>query len=266
MTSENPLSKLLKLVSNSRKYLDLVRLLKNGHIVSLYSRGDFYDLAYKGYRGDTTFYSSLIGKHDKSLYLGTGTGRIFAKLANQCPLLLGVDYSPHMLKVMLKRFPQISRDRILIKDVFKLKMKPRTFDVIIAPFSFFTQFERAASLKLVRKLHSFLKKGGRLYADFYSPYSNPKNTELEIRRFNISSSKYFYKIYHYPKSEKKLNEYTVIYDAGNVVVLELKLFDYYPKDIRQIFSGGGFKKIKLTSGFSRSVKNTDLVTVYAVKN
>ncbi len=216
----------------------------------LYNHGHLYDIAYVGHEGDVQFYSDQ-AKSGRVLYLGVGTGRIFAAAVKMNLHVIGIDNSQSMVNVMLSRFPHVRSNQVIMDDVFSVELPPNSFDKIIAPFSFFTQFEKEKSIFLMQKLKDWLVPGGVLVTDFFSPFQNPisKNVETKLRKLPKGVSVRTYYVYNHV--EQKLFEYTLVKQKKEVVLLELKLNYFYPKEIREMAKDAGYIVDSLYGGFNK---------------
>lgn len=228
----------------------------------LYNHGELYDIAYSGHEGDVEFYSEQ-AKQGKVLYLGVGTGRIFSAAVKKNPHVIGIDNSQSMVDVMLARFPHVKKNQVIMDDAFRVELPPNSFDKIIAPFSFFTQFDKEKSVFLMQKLRDWLVPGGALVTDFFSPFQNPiaKNVETSLRKFpqGVSVRTYFV----YDHVEQKLFEYTLVKRRKEVVLLELKLNYFYPKEIREMARDAGYTIDSLDGGFNHEKLTTDSQLIVA---
>lgn len=231
------------------------KFLRDFKVVSIYSSGESYDVAYKGYTGDAKFYNNLVKKREKILYIGVGTGRIFAGMVKKSPFVYGIDKSRAMVDRMLKRYSYVPRKNLIINDILSANLDEGSYDKVVAPFSFFTQFSRNKAIAILKKSKSLLRPGGILYTDYFPANEVPKHKDVEVFRKPQRNGKKVFIIYSYLKRQKLLNEYTVISSKKQNIALELKLHAYSSSDIKKIFKEAGFKKIKIWYGFQNGLKS-----------
>lgn len=217
--------------------------------IQLYKEPKVYDLAYSGPRGDATFYSR-ISSHRKTLYLGVGSGRIFLKMDRKNSQICGVDCSVNMLRKLKKKISNTSNSSLIIWNVLNSPkiFSGEKFDQIIAPFSFFAQFEEGDVKKILKNCQSLLNEGGRIVTDFFNPALNPKEDYAKFEK--VKSGFKITKHEFYDHKKNYLLEITCVKKDKKQMIGELALKCYFPNKIRKIFSVAGFKP-KLYGGYSR---------------
>ena len=152
----------------------------DAHHNSLYDHPDLFDLAYPGHKGDVDFYMRHT-RDGMALYLGVGTGRIFAPMYRQNDDVIGMDNCPKMVARLFQKYPDISQDAVKIQDVRDNsggnRWPHRVFDKVVAPYSFLTQFsgepESDDINRILWHVQRSLKKGGLFITDLFSPHKNP---------------------------------------------------------------------------------------------
>ncbi len=234
-------------------------------VESLYMHAEIYDMAYRGNKGDIDFYKKM-AKKGSVLYLGVGTGRIFSKLININGNIIGIDRSKTMTDMVKKKFPKVSRSNLIIGDVFSVEFGKERFDTIIAPFSFLTQFDVQKSTKLLGRIRNWLKKDGIFITDFFSPYKNPVNSDIEIieKRIEKILIKNFY---FYDNKKRTLDEFTLIRKNKKTYLVELNLHIFYPEQIKEMSKKSKFRKCQIFSGYNKEQfsKQNELLVAYFVK-
>lgn len=88
---------------------------------------------------------------------GCGTGRYIGLLKKKCKKIIGLDFSPEMLDIAKKRYPDVE---FYNKDLTKrLPFKNNTFDKIVSSLVF-PHFKKINGP--LKELHRVLKPGGKL--------------------------------------------------------------------------------------------------------
>lgn len=232
----------------------------------LYDHPDVYDLAYKGSTGDVNFYKQNTSK-GKVLYLGIGSGRGYLKLIKNNSNIYGLDYSKTMVESLKKKNPKIDATKIIFANVLNAKIEKGSFDKIIAPFSFFTQFEIDDVEKIFANCNKWLKKDGILITDFFSPYHHPtyakKSLVKAFTRKGINKVKVTsYEFYDFIK--QKLYEFTLVETKGKQFIAQLDLNFYFPNEIIATAKLAGFKLLNMWGDFQKKELNTNAETMVFV--
>lgn len=231
---------------------------------SIYLKPEFYNLAYPhNTTRDENFYKAKASKGN-ILYLGVGTGRIFSKLVRENPQITGLDSSKKMIQFLVKKLPE-TRKKIQLGNALDRELFPENFfDVIIAPHSFVTHFNRSSAKKLFKNIARWLKNDGKFLTDIFSPLQNPKrigNDEMEI--FNISNRKPFpfLHLISYKKHVKRLCEYLIFKSRTKYVIYKVSLRYYYPGELQKILKQSGFSHTTSFPDFKekKSLKNCKTV-------
>mgnify|MGYP001579732447 CR=1 FL=1 len=120
-------------------------------------------------------------KREIILDAGCGTGRYIGELRKRCKKVIGVDFSPEMLSIAKKKYPDIV---FYEKDLMKkLPFKNNSFHKIVSSlvFSHFKDINRT-----LKELHRVLKKGGKLFiTDF------PWHATLDWKSIRFKKKKNF---------------------------------------------------------------------------
>lgn len=234
---------------------NLMCVLSKFEIKPLYSFSKFYDIAYKGDRGDKDYYNKIVKNATCPLYIGVGTGRIFSRLWKINPGIQGLDRSIEMINGMLQTYPYINTKQLIIGDILTYKFSNK-FDTVIAPFSFLTQFEFNDSFRILRSINRILSDDGVFSSDFYSPYDVPRQSDLQIGPV-VRTKKFgsYFMVYCYSGKNTQLSEYSIVKTGDQILVLELKLFTYYPRDILRLFRMAGFSNVSISRGFSSQTRH-----------
>lgn len=156
---------------------------------------DFYDIrieasGVKGTptEGDVEFYlkqARNIG--GPVLELGVGTGRVALPLARAGFKVVGLDLSPHMLKIARSKLTPELRNRVrFVRGNMARFSLGQKFRLVLIPFRAFqhlkTPGEQRRCLECVRR---HLSKGGRFIVDLFDPrleFCLPKNHAAPKRR------------------------------------------------------------------------------------
>jgi ubiquinone/menaquinone biosynthesis C-methylase UbiE len=246
--------------------MDFQRLQQSAKRVRLYDRPELYDLAYPGSPWDATFYRRLAGP-GSALYLGVGTGRVFAQLADTNQRLVGLDYSRAMLAAFAKRHPRLTnrvqRGNVLDQNHFQ----PQSFDRILAPHSFFTQFSEGDLPKALANCRRWLKPGGRLVTDNFSPFLNPPlSRRLELFRQRQGNEGDIVTYLEYEPVYQVVREWNFFERPASrdVLVAPITLRYYYPAEFARIMRSAGFARVQVQGGFagqSVSLESSELVYI-----
>ncbi len=223
----------------------------------LYEHANIYDLAYKGYPGDIDFYKKIV-KSGKVLYLGIGSGRVYLNLIKINSNVYGLDYSQAMIKRMREKNPAIDPKKLIFANVLKARIENESFDIIIAPFSFFTQFEEEDVMQIFTNCYRWLKKDGKLVTDFFSPYLNPPYNKNFVKAFTKKSKNKVkitsYEFYDYVK--QRLYEFTLVNEKGRNYLVRLDLSYYFPNQINLMAKKCGLKTVGSFGDFKKNLLTT----------
>jgi SAM-dependent methyltransferase len=132
----------------------------------------FYDLIYRQVRDgvDNDFYLNEIrNAKGKVLEIGTGTGRFFIDALNQGADIYGLDISPSMVNVLLKKLDRKQHHRISIQNIIDFRHNYK-FDLVIAPFRVIMHVqEKEDQIRALNNVYRHLKPGGRFIFDAFVP-------------------------------------------------------------------------------------------------
>ncbi len=136
----------------------------------------FYDIIYHQMRdsSDSEFYLGEIrNTKGRVLEIGTGTGRFFINALKQGADIYGLDISPSMINVLLKKLDKKQQYRITLQSIVDFKHNYK-FDLIIAPFRVFMHLlEKEDQIKALNNVYKHLKRGGRFIFDVFIPDLKP---------------------------------------------------------------------------------------------
>jgi SAM-dependent methyltransferase len=136
----------------------------------------FYDQIYHQIRDsdDAEFYLGEINRtKGRVLEIGTGTGRFFLNALKRGADIYGLDISPSMVNVLLKKLDKKEHYRISIQSITDFKHN-RKFDLIIAPFRVFMHLmEKEEQIRALNNVYRHLKSGGRFIFDVFVPDLRP---------------------------------------------------------------------------------------------
>ena len=224
------------------------KILPDLKLKMLYDYAEVYDLAYKGHKGDIQFYKEQ-SQHGRTLYLGVGTGRIFSKLVENNPNIFGVDNSQAMISLMLKKHSQVPKNQIIFCNIFTADFEENSYDTIIAPFSFLTQFSQEQAICILTLIRKWLKPEGKFVTDFFSPFRNPIAKKVETKSKRLSSRKRIKTYFIYDHIKQELAEYTLVTTKEETLLLELKLNYFYPRELIKMSHQTNFVVEKMAGGF-----------------
>lgn len=239
-------------VRELRLKAEFARLRRGARQVKLYEHPELYDLAYPGPAGDLAFYRRR-ARHGDALYLGVGTGRVFAKIAGVNRQLIGLDYSRPMLAAIEARHPAL-RTRLRHGNVLDPTLyEEGAVDRILAPHSFFTQFREHELMQALQNCRRWLKPGGKLVTNNFSPFQNPpfsRRFELYRRRRakNFDVTTYI----EYAPIGQALLEWSFFRRRASqeLLMARIGLHYYYPAEFERILRAAGFGRVKVYGGFA----------------
>lgn len=248
------------LASSKKEIAGTIEKMEKPDMENVYCNGSIYDLAYHGSDGDKQFYISK-AQTGKILYLGVGTGRIFCELYKKNKNCIGIDNAPEMMKILKEKMPNISKDSLLISDIREIDFAYGKFDVVIAPFSFFTHFSPQETVVLFNKIKKWVKKEGKFYTDFFAPKVPSGGYEI----ITSSNKKKVETLIVYNSIEQSLIELTKITSHGKASKLHrLNLFYYFPHQIELLAKQAGWNTYKISGGF-KNQKITERSNVYILE-
>jgi len=217
----------------------------------VYRCPDLYDLAYPGYPGDAAYYLQN-GRTGSVLYLGVGTGRLFAPLADANPEAVGLEASADMLDHLHRARPGL-RGRILHADAAAADLGADRFDAILAPYSFLQCLDEADARRVVRNAHRWLKPGGSFHTDTFSPYLIPfvaSGLEASVRVVAGGTRVAIY--VRYDHLAQRMTEYALVERAGSPDrVLEMHLHYYFPHQLLALLADAGLESPRVSGGYAR---------------
>ena len=144
----------------------------------------FYDVLYQDIReGDQNYYLNKIRyTQGPVLEIGTGTGRFFSETLKTGADIYGVDISPEMLNVLLKKIPLKDRFRVSVDDIRTMKLNKR-FELIVAPFRVFQHLMTPDDqIKALNNVYDHLNPGGHFIFDLFVPNVKLLNEGLQNTR------------------------------------------------------------------------------------
>lgn len=210
----------------------------------LYDNPEIYDVAYSAKSEDYNFYESVINHYD-SLYLGIGTGRLFQKLFKSNNKIIGIDNSSKMLDRFFLKHPNFTKEICQTKSALdKNSFSSNSFERIIAPHSFFSQFSIGENFRIFANIYNWLKPNGVFYWDIFSPFQNaPFQFDAEISKYYESE---IYEVgfgVSYDHINQKSSECTFATNkiTKEKIMLKIDLNYYYPNEILRTLSSAGFK-------------------------
>lgn len=215
----------------------------------VYQCPDLYELAYPGYQGDLEYYLDK-GREGKVLYVGLGTGRIFAPLARQNPEALGIESSPQMLDLFHRRHPDIAPGRLIQADAATADLPEDHFDAVLAPYSFLQVIAEEKLRKLLANVRRWLNPVGRFSTDTFSPYLVPfckRGLEASIRCIGPDTRVAIYVLYDHLR--QSMTEMALICSGGQERLLRMHLHYYFPHELRAACQAAGFDEVRIFGGY-----------------
>lgn len=131
----------------------------------------FYDIIYNDLRTDDQdyFLQEISMSRGPVLEIGVGTGRFFIKALKSGADIYGIDISPEMLHVLLKKIPPKDHTRVFIDDIRTMNLNKK-FDLIVAPFRVFQHLMTPQDhIAALNNAYGHLKPGGRFIFDLFVP-------------------------------------------------------------------------------------------------
>ncbi|HIH22620.1 TPA: class I SAM-dependent methyltransferase [Candidatus Micrarchaeota archaeon] len=242
----------LRQIENQQQIAENLKNIQSAAMFNVFQCAEMYDLAYPGYEGDSDYYLEK-GKAGDVLYLGVGTGRVFAPLARQNPKAVGVDSSSEMISLLWKKNPDIN-GQVLKADALSIDLGANKFDGVIAPYSFLQLFDKEDMGRLLTNVHKTLKLGGVFHTDTCSPFSFPfkkKGHEVSINAVSKGTRVAIYIIYDHIMQTMK--ELAVVSSGGEDKVLEMNLFYYFPHELSESLTNAGFVEVRITGDYKDEI-------------
>jgi SAM-dependent methyltransferase len=216
----------------------------------VYSCAELYDLAYPGYPGDGNFYLEKAGS-GRVLYLGIGTGRIFAPLAKRNSDAVGLDSSPDMIARLRKRFPHINDQQIMHADAANADLPAGHFDTIVAPYSFLQAIEPERVPRVLENVCRWLVPGGKFYTDTFSPYLIPfRRRGLETNQRQLGKNAHVTIYVRYNHLGRSMTELAHVVTPKDECVLEMHLYYYFPHEITAALRQAGFPYVQIDGSYA----------------
>ena len=210
---------------------------------------EMYNLAYPGYDGDRAFYLAK-AKCGRVLYLGIGSGRIFADIARLNHAAVGIEKSSEMIDCFRLRHPGVIESQILLGDVLTADLGESLFDCVLGPYSFLQVLPNADVPVVLKKIKTALKVNGAFITDTFSPYLIPfrhSGPEVSTKSANPDFRISIYISYDHLKQE--MREYAVFDDHGRKSVTEMCLHYYFPRELEAMIQDAGFKSCSISGGY-----------------
>jgi len=135
----------------------------------------FYDLIYHEVRDsvDLEFFQNEIRQtKGKILEIGVGTGRSFTQALKEGADIYGLDISPAMIGVLLKKLEKEQHWRISLQNIVDFRFDFR-FDLIIAPFRVMMHvLDKEEQIRAINNVYDHLNPNGRFIFDAFIPDLN----------------------------------------------------------------------------------------------
>lgn len=237
--------------------------------LDVYAAPDLYDLAYPGFLGDDAYYGKFVAQDD-SLYLGVGTGRLFASMAKANRRLVGLDCSAEMLDTLRRRYPDLAEDRLTLADATASATFPADrFDTIVAPYCFLEVVPRYGVRSILENVARWLRPGGRFVTDTFSPFLIPfRRPGLETIEFPCGTRRVAIYV-DYDHVEQAMHESTVIGGPDGEWVTDMRLHYFFPAEVHDLFREAGLTPCETLGEFSNErfdPSQHDVVVYHALKS
>ena len=222
---------------------------------------EVYDLQYKHYRDDLSFYTRLADDYGGPvLELGAGTARVSAALARAGHEVVALESSPEMISRGEKRLQDTGTNVTYHQGDMRSAHLGRTFPLIVAPFNTlmhaYTLRDQDATLQTVRE---HLAPGGRFACDLYTPNFNELNVlrlEPEWARVGGENGELFLLQTHDPDTQTLTSHY-FLDKTDEHGVLKRQRFRltqryFYKFELERALLQNGFSQTQFYGDFSRS--------------
>lgn len=215
----------------------------------VYDAPDLYDLAYPGFLGDDAFYRPIAAT-GRVLYLGVGTGRLFAAIARDNPRAVGLDYSPEMLDMLRRRHPHVPPEQLVLADATAPDtFDPESFDAVIAPYCFLEVVDRDLARRVVANVARWLVPGGRFVTDAFSAFLIPfRRPGLETIEFPCEGHRISIHI-AYDHVAQAMHESTAIASGEKEWVTDMTLHYLFPDEVCDLLRHGGLTVAGVTGEY-----------------
>jgi SAM-dependent methyltransferase len=135
----------------------------------------FYDLIYHQVRDSVDlgfFLKEIRQTRGKILEIGVGTGRLFTEALKEGADIYGLDISPAMIDILLKKLDEEQHWRISKQNIIDFKFDSK-FDLIIAPFRVLMHLiDKEDQLRALNNVYDHLAENGRFIFDLFIPDLN----------------------------------------------------------------------------------------------
>jgi SAM-dependent methyltransferase len=237
--------------------------------VEAYDAPELYDLVYPGFAGDEGYYRRCAST-GRVLYLGAGTGRLFASIAACNPNVLGVDNSAAMLDALRKLHPRVTERQLLLADVRDPHIVPEhTFDVVIGPFCFLEVLGTNEWKTLLANVARWLKPGGWFHTDTFSPFSIPfRRTGFETIGWDADDGSRVEIYIDYDHASQSMHERATVLRGGREQLIEMHLTYLFPREVTSAILEAGFDSLGIYGGHHGEPYNPSRsdVVLYSARN
>lgn len=179
---------------------------------------------------------TAITSGDSVLDLCCGSGRHMAHLVNCAARVVGLDYSPELLRIARET---LGSKVALVRADMRSQPFHETFDVVVNYFTSFGYFpSREENLSVVRQMALALKPGGRFFIDYMNRTWTENNIQPESSR-SVSGYDIKEKRWIDPK-QHRVNKTVTIFKEGQEIGDSGESVQLYTQDeFSKLLTDGG---------------------------
>jgi SAM-dependent methyltransferase len=229
---------------------------------------ELYALTHRGSRGDAAFYARLCSGADRVLELGSGYGRLIAKLAQPGRLVTGLEVDAALLSLArreLRRLPLAVRRavRLIPGDMRHFALERRVSHVLLPYNGLYCLLSKRDALACFRAVHRALAVGGLFAFDVWNAEGYQQK---ELARPSLVEAEPIVSLYHAGRTwdvfersrpgraERRLDvTYRYVPRAtGKALELTIRQRYFRARELRELLERAGFVVEKRYGDFSSS--------------
>lgn len=210
------------------------------------------------------YFDELDDKDQKILEFGSATGMLSIPLARAGYKLDSVDISPYMQDVLSKKLEkesEVTRSNInqIVADATQYKGDELYNSIVMSEGILIAIPDSKIQMELLRNCHRNLKKGGRIYTDFFQPRYDVISGDVtnEFSRFRTKDGEIYlldisFENDSYNQIQKWNAKYTKMDRLSKSEPIEINVsFRYiFNSEIRLMLQECGFKVIKIDTDYA----------------